>query len=104
MTLDNERLLAPAALDDQLPGFLEPTDDVRDPLDTILNNQADPDYPANYWPYMYAQVRRHNGGGNYSFFDGHAKWAKPETMSPKQFQCEGLLKKFIRPQPPTPIT
>lgn len=80
--------------------FICKDDDYGDPLDKCLNDPSSP----YYWPVMYQEVRRHNGGGNYSFFDGHCKWSKPESMSPKQFQCEGLPRKYTRTKPPTPIT
>jgi prepilin-type N-terminal cleavage/methylation domain-containing protein/prepilin-type processing-associated H-X9-DG protein len=36
--------------------------------------------PVHHYP---ADLSRHNGGANYMFFDGHAKWAKYEqTVSP----------------------
>jgi prepilin-type N-terminal cleavage/methylation domain-containing protein/prepilin-type processing-associated H-X9-DG protein len=63
--------------------------------DKALTDPLDPE-EKTIWPYMYDQVRRHNGGGNYSFFDGHVKWSNPDAMKENQFQIEGLARKFIR--------
>ncbi len=40
-----------------------------------------PDASTCFWPHL--QGNHHNGGANYGFVDGHAKWMKPEaTTSP----------------------
>jgi len=32
---------------------------------------------------------RHNGGGNYLYYDGHAKWRKPSTLQMSEFREPG---------------
>ncbi len=43
--------------------------------------------PATSYPlYSYVGARRHSGGANYAFADGHAKWHKPnQTLDPTNF-------------------
>ncbi len=45
-------------------------------LDTLIGTAGD---PLNPDPSVNPLVR-HNGGGNYAFCDGHAKWARPDLM------------------------
>ncbi len=45
-------------------------------LDTLIGTAGD---PLNPDPTVNPLVR-HNGGGNYAFCDGHAKWARPDLM------------------------
>jgi len=43
-----------------------------------------PDYHTHTFPPVWAVQRRHQGGSNYAFFDGHAKWLKYEqTLKPR---------------------
>ena len=43
-----------------------------------------------FWPHL--QPDRHNGGANYTFLDGHAKWYKPEaTTSPVNMHVPELV-------------
>jgi prepilin-type N-terminal cleavage/methylation domain-containing protein/prepilin-type processing-associated H-X9-DG protein len=47
-------------------------------------NSAGPDPYAFVTPYPYGikeEWKRHNGGANYAFVDGHVKWHKPEQVS-----------------------
>jgi prepilin-type N-terminal cleavage/methylation domain-containing protein/prepilin-type processing-associated H-X9-DG protein len=48
------------------------------------SNSAGPDPYAFVTPYPYGikeEWKRHNGGANYAFVDGHVKWYRPEQIS-----------------------
>lgn len=51
-----------------------------------------PDYPGWNIPY------RHNGGGNYCFLDGHAKWMKASIMANTRKQGEEMWGHFDAPK------
>ena len=43
-----------------------------------------PEYHTHTFPPVWAVQKRHQGGSNYLFFDGHAKWMKYEpTLTPR---------------------
>jgi prepilin-type processing-associated H-X9-DG protein len=43
-----------------------------------------PDYHTHSFPPVWPVQRRHQGGSNYLFYDGHAKWARYEqTLTPR---------------------
>ena len=60
---------------------------------TYIDNESNsPVYPPSsccFWPLL--QPDRHNGGANYAFLDGHAKWMmKDATVSPINMHVPAL--------------
>jgi len=48
-----------------------------------------------------ALAKRHQGGGNYVFADGHAKWYRPEQIRAKKLRGEDMWGHFDDPSRPT---
>jgi prepilin-type N-terminal cleavage/methylation domain-containing protein/prepilin-type processing-associated H-X9-DG protein len=61
---------------------------VQAPAQCIFLTETDGGYSSGIgskttrWVPSGAWATRHNGGANYGFVDGHAKWLKPEVLDP----------------------
>lgn len=61
---------------------------VQAPSECIIFTESDGDTPEGIsakdtrWLPTDAWATRHNGGANYAFVDGHAKWLKPDKIDP----------------------
>jgi prepilin-type N-terminal cleavage/methylation domain-containing protein/prepilin-type processing-associated H-X9-DG protein len=51
------------------------------------DDQTTADKSTHGWVPTAANFTRHNGGANYSFVDGHAKWLKPTVICPTSGDC-----------------
>jgi prepilin-type N-terminal cleavage/methylation domain-containing protein/prepilin-type processing-associated H-X9-DG protein len=51
------------------------------------DDQTTADKASHGWVPTAANFVRHNGGANYGFVDGHAKWLKPTALCPTSGDC-----------------
>ncbi|MFO7947907.1 MAG: hypothetical protein R6V19_13975 [Armatimonadota bacterium] len=70
------------------PPYGKPLARVEAPANCIFLTETDGGYSSGIssksvrWVPSGAWATRHNGGANYGFVDGHAKWMKPEQIDP----------------------
>jgi len=51
------------------------------PAQTVMIADNDISQSSKRWLYRTTREERHNGGDNYGFVDGHAKWLKPDAVN-----------------------
>jgi prepilin-type N-terminal cleavage/methylation domain-containing protein/prepilin-type processing-associated H-X9-DG protein len=61
---------------------------------TVYTDQANAVAPKITWAYAYNGFRRHNGGTNLAFGDGHVKWMKPEAIVDTMWKVDGYSIKY----------